>query len=313
MSIERLFEVDPHAVHDRGPTVRMCPSHGLPMRRIAIASSVGGLELERAPCCGGVFFEPGEESALAAAVRAAATTTGPTREELVAKGFVPPPDLRPSVVPRPSITSGLAGLAQGLGAASVTRLDAPPTMDESTRRCPRCHAPFSVSRMGDVEVDVCPACSSIFLDAGEVEQRGVDLRGVFGDGPEAAAVKGPSTLTCPAHGKPMVRVHVRWIGGALEVDRADDCCGGMFFDEGEWEVFERAARVALSEYAERVHRTTGEFAGERAIMKEISAAGAQIEAAVVRGAVDRAIQHVSFWRTVRHLRRWDGHHHYYYD
>lgn len=111
----------------------------------------------------------------------------------------------------------------------------------------------------------------------------------------------------------MVRVHVRWIGGALEVDRADDCCGGMFFDEGEWEVFERAARVALSEYAERVHRTTGEFAGERAIMKEISAAGAQIEAAVVRGAVDRAIQHVSFWRTVRHLRRWDGHHHYYYD
>jgi Zn-finger nucleic acid-binding protein len=310
VSIERLFEVDPNAVHDHGGSVRVCPSHGVPMRRIAIASSVGGLELERAPCCGGVFFEPGEESALAAAVRAAASKTGPTHEELVAKGFVPPPDLRPSVAPRPSITSGLAGLAQGLGVASVTKLDAPPSFDGSTRRCPRCHTTLSATHVQGVEIDVCPACSSLFLDGGELEQRGIDLRGVFGEGPEAATVKGPSTLACPAHGKPMARVHVRWIGGTLEVDRADDCCGGMFFDDGEWDIFERAARVALSDYAERVHRTTGEFAGDRAIMKEISAAGAQIEAAVVRGAVDRAIQHMAFWKTLRHLRRYDDDYYY---
>lgn len=306
MSIERLFEIDPNAVQDRGASVRACPSHGVPMRRLGIASAVGGVELERAACCGGVFFEPGEESALAAAVRAAARKTGPSHDELVAKGFVPPPDLRPSAAPRPSITSGLVGLAQGLGAASVTKLDAAPTIDDAGRQCPRCRAPFSSTRADGVEIDVCPGCNSLFLDGGEVEDRGVDLRGVFGDGPEAASVKGASTLACPVHGKPMARVHVRWVGGALEVDRADDCCGGMFFDEGEWEVFVRAARVALSEYADRVHRHTGEFAGEEAIVKQIAAGGAAMEEAVTRGALDRASQHMAFWGALKHLRRWGG-------
>ena len=98
------------------------------------------------------------------------------------------------------------------------------------------------------------------------------------------------------------------IGGIVEIDRSDACCGGMFFDEGEWEVFVRAARAALSEYADRVHRTSGEFAGEDAIMKQIAEGGAAVEASVTRGAMDRASQHMAFWSALRHLRRYGGYH-----
>ncbi|MCB9612061.1 MAG: zf-TFIIB domain-containing protein [Sandaracinus sp.] len=307
VSLDRLFEVDPGAVKDLGASLRPCPSHGLPMRRLHVGSRVGAVEVERAPCCGGVFFDPGEESALAAAVRAAAAHPRPSYEDLVAKGFAPPPDLRPSAVPQPvGATQGLAGLAQGLAAASSAH--APTTVDESSRRCPRCSAPFQATKMDGAEIDVCPGCNGLFYDAGEIEERGVDLRGVFGDGPEAATVKGPSALACPIHGEKMTRVHVRWIGGIVEIDRSDACCGGMFFDEGEWEIFVRAARASLSEYADRVHRTSGEFAGEDAIMKQIAEGGAAVEASVTRGAMDRASQHMAFWSALRHLRRYGGYH-----
>lgn len=281
------------------------------MRKLVVVSPVGAVEVERAPCCGGVFFEPGEESALAAAVRASTQRQSATYEGLVAKGFAPPPDLRPSMVPQaPGATQGLAGLVQGLSAAAVTKLDAAPVASESERRCPRCRAPFDTSKADGVEIDVCPGCSALFLDGGEVEHRGVDLRGVFGDGPEAASAKGPSTLACPVHGEPMVRIHVAWVGGLIEVERADGCCGGMFFDDGEWDIFVRASRAALSHYADRVHRTSGEFAGEAAIAKKMAEGGAAVEEAVTRGALDRASQHMAFWSALKHLRRYGGYHGY---
>jgi len=48
-------------------------------------------------------------------------------------------------------------------------------------RCPKCGQELSSTKLGGVEVDVCPGCHGMFLDDGEleklVEERG---RGAFG-------------------------------------------------------------------------------------------------------------------------------------
>lgn len=299
--LEKVFAVASHAVHDHGPSLRPCAAHGVPMRRIQIATYEGAVDIERAPCCGGIFLDAGEETALAQAVKAVTAAPAQSYEDLVARGFQPPPDLRPSAAPR--ISQVFPGLVRGLAGAAQVRLTEAPEVSASTRRCPRCHTTYDQSHADDVEIDVCPGCGSLFLDAGEADARGVDVRGIFGTGPEASTVQGPSTLRCPAHDTPMTRVQVKWIGGLFEIERADDCCGGLFFDDGEWEVFVRAARVALSSFAERSFRETGEFAGEDAIRAKLAEAGAQIESAVVSGAVSRASQHLAFWRAVRYVRR----------
>ncbi len=305
VSIERLFEIDPGAVKDLGASLRACPSHGLPMRRLHIASQVGAVDVDRAPCCGGVFFDPGEESALAAAVQAA-VQRHQSYEDLVAKRFTPPPRLQASTAPQQAKgTQEVASLAQGLAAAMTA--PAPTGMvEESSRQCPRCSTPFQATMFGSVEIDVCPQCHGLFYDEGELEERGVDLRGVFSDGPEAASVEGPSALACPIHGEKMTRVHVQWIGGVVEIDRCDGCCGGIFFDEGEWEVFARAARVALTEYADRVYQTSGEFAGKDALRTQLASGGAAAELAVIRGALDRASQHMVYWAVVQRLHRYNS-------
>ncbi|MBX3250645.1 MAG: zf-TFIIB domain-containing protein [Myxococcales bacterium] len=306
--LERVFAVASHAVHDHGPSLRPCARHGVPMRRVQIATPEGAVDIERAPCCGAVFLDVGEETALAQAVKAIGADQGPTYDELVSRGFQPPPDLRPSVAPR--VSQVFPGLVRGLAGAAQVRLTDAPEVTRSARHCPRCHTTYDQSRADDVEIDVCPGCGSLFLDGGEADARGVDLRGIFGDGPEAASVQGPSTLRCPVHDAPMTRVHVKWIGGLFEIERADDCCGGLFFDDGEWDAFVRASRVALSQLAERSFRETGEFAGEDAIRSKIAEAGGQIEAAVVSGAAARASQHLAFWRAVRYLRRRHGEYHW---
>lgn len=37
-------------------------------------------------------------------------------------------------------------------------------------RCPKCGMELTTSTMADVEIDVCPDCRGIFLDAGELDK-----------------------------------------------------------------------------------------------------------------------------------------------
>ena len=79
------------------------------------------------------------------------------------------------------------------------------------------------------EVDSCPKCFGVFLDAEEGKVISVDADMLFGFG---ARPRGPSSRSCPDHGKLMAKFHIATSSGDVEVERAD-CCGGMFLDAGE--------------------------------------------------------------------------------
>lgn len=48
-------------------------------------------------------------------------------------------------------------------------------------RCPKCGQELTTTKLGEVEVDVCPGCRGMFLDDGELEKLGEERgRGAFG-------------------------------------------------------------------------------------------------------------------------------------
>jgi hypothetical protein len=47
-------------------------------------------------------------------------------------------------------------------------------------RCPKCGQELTTTKLGEVEVDVCPGCHGMFLDDGELEKlSGESARGRF--------------------------------------------------------------------------------------------------------------------------------------
>ena len=58
--------------------------------------------------------------------------------------------------------------------------------EEATRaqyymRCPKCGAPLSTQELRGVQVDGCPVCHGLWLDAGEIDQLGErEDRGMIG-------------------------------------------------------------------------------------------------------------------------------------
>ncbi len=67
------------------------------------------------------------------------------------------------------------------------------------RRCPKCHVDFEVVTKLFAEIDVCPGCAGVFLDAGE----GIAIHGASADAgflvkDGRAHLVRPSELVCPS-------------------------------------------------------------------------------------------------------------------
>jgi len=268
-----------------GPSERRCPAHRTPMSAYRVIAPTGALTVERADCCGGVFLDPGEDSPLlAAAQRAArlasmATAADGNEADVIetASGarFAAPPPAK--------------GGAFGAALSSMAQMNAVHTPSQppyrvaagapSDRTCPRCRAPYRVQREDGLEIDICSSCGSMFLDAHEVEAKGVPTALLFGVGPQAAKDLGVSALRCPRCGDPMRVFSVAFIAGPIEVDRAL-CCGGLFLDGGEQAPLLRAARRAENEAADAHYAVHGEYAGDSAMNSAI-AHGGGLDAMVV--------------------------------
>ncbi len=175
------------------------------------------------------------------------------------------------------------------GAAALPPASTPqPMKGAAERRCPRCRTNYGRFTEGGIEIDRCGECASIFLDPGEVEQRGVDVAAVFGVGPEAAIEIGPSALSCPAHGEPMVTMQVQGFAGPIEIERTA-CCGGLYFDGGEYDLFARAARRATTLWADREFADKGQVADPTRLARAVGEGAHAASIQAMRDAADRVV------------------------
>jgi Zn-finger nucleic acid-binding protein len=99
--------------------------------------------------------------------------------------------------------------------------------------CVKCTSVLDKSRVGEIEVDVCPSCGGLWLDKGEIERIGTasnpdvdSLRKELTGGAQAGL---SDTLTaCPSCPGKLREVRL----GRVMVDVCVSC-GGMFLDRGE--------------------------------------------------------------------------------
>lgn len=105
--------------------------------------------------------------------------------------------------------------------------------------CPRCHAALFLLIYGGVEVDRCPICGGVWLDAGELEDLTAGVEGA----PVALRLKealggegAPSGGLCPRCDTKLIEFGVK-LGEAdrAEALRLDRCPSGhgLWFDAGE--------------------------------------------------------------------------------
>jgi Zn-finger nucleic acid-binding protein len=99
--------------------------------------------------------------------------------------------------------------------------------------CVKCTSVLDRSKIGEIELDLCPACGGVWLDHGEIErlQRGpqtsVDhLRKALTGG--APAGLSDTTTSCPACPGTLTEVKL----GPVHVDYCTKC-HGVFLDKGE--------------------------------------------------------------------------------
>ncbi len=304
-----LFGGGPGSGSALGPSMRKCPVHGGAMTSYRVIAPSGALTVERAECCGGIYLDPGESTPLLAAAQRAGRLAAMAAEEAApAKRVVTTASGATFAAPPPpggeAFGASLRRLAQSpppRGRPSTPyRLNA---AAPSERRCPRCHANYRADRQDGMEIDVCPQCGSMFLDAPEVDAKGVPTAVLFGVGPGAARSRGVSSLRCPRCGEVMEVFDVDFIAGPIEVDRAN-CCGGLFLDGGEHEPFLRAARAAENAAADAHFAAHGEYVGEAAINTTLVETGAldAMVAAEMRARVDAMML-----RMVREAKRHSRH------
>ena len=99
------------------------------------------------------------------------------------------------------------------------------------RRCPACGQKMRVVRLGNVGVDVCPACMGMWFDLHELSRAaGLEFR----DGIGGAALAGAhrSKLRCPVCAVPLYEREMGRGSGIL-VDQCPNCAG-VFTDKGEF-------------------------------------------------------------------------------
>jgi Zn-finger nucleic acid-binding protein len=301
-----------------GASTRACAVHGTEMETWRLGEGLHAMEVDRAPCCGGVFLDAGEGKRFADAAERAATMaasaglTARGDDSAAADGgdgtittesgavFAVPPTGASARTPSAaeSVRRGaFTTVARTVVASSTTAARrAEPraydirATDQTERGCPRCAAPMRADRRDGLELDLCPSCGATFLDITDYDARDIDTGALFGMGPEAAVERGPSSLSCPRCAEPMTIVDVPTIAGPLEVERAR-CCGGLFLDGGEQEPFVCAARRAANIAGDRAFATFGEVVGDAAIVKHIAQSGVVTEIMLntIRDRVDSMI------------------------
>ena len=102
----------------------------------------------------------------------------------------------------------------------------------TARRCAACPAEMMEVDDGQVALDVCTDCGSLFLDAGELQRRGGILPATL------VAISAETPRACPGCQTTMTR-----FGGAQGLVQIDLCeaCHGLFLDAGELELLLDAA------------------------------------------------------------------------
>jgi Zn-finger nucleic acid-binding protein len=100
--------------------------------------------------------------------------------------------------------------------------------------CVKCESVLDKSKVGDIEVDLCPSCGGLWLDHGEIERLG---RGMPSDlerlraaltGSPTPAAPSETTTSCPACPGGLKEV----VLGPVHVDYCVKC-HGVFLDKGE--------------------------------------------------------------------------------
>lgn len=123
------------------------------------------------------------------------------------------------------------------------------------RRCPKCKVEFQIVRKTFAEIDVCPQCGGVFLDAGE----GVAIHGAEADASflvkdGRAHLVRASELACPSSAHPATAMNVFAIGFGEQSIEFEHCgaCHGVFLDHGEG-----AAMEAMERTEQEVTTATG--------------------------------------------------------
>ncbi len=89
-------------------------------------------------------------------------------------------------------------------------------------------------------LEVCPECQGTFVDLSDALKWGLDITALFDVGPEQARACGVSQLRCWTCDSDMQVFYLETLFGDVEVDWAG-CCGAVFLDGGEQNIFEKAA------------------------------------------------------------------------
>jgi Zn-finger nucleic acid-binding protein len=99
--------------------------------------------------------------------------------------------------------------------------------------CVKCTSVLDRSKIGDVEVDLCPACGGLWLDHGEIERLGKLPSGPVDTLKKALTGGAPAGLSdtatsCPACPGALKEVKL----GPVHIDYCGKC-KGVFLDKGE--------------------------------------------------------------------------------
>ena len=120
--------------------------------------------------------------------------------------------------------------------------------------CPRCKCPLEIHRFRENELDICPKCSGLWIDAGEFKRLASE-RDVYSDEtiPNEYVRKGlpqeKEYLPCVRCGSLMIRRNFKKISGVL-IDLCRD--HGIWLDAGELEQIRCfIANGGLEEYQDR--------------------------------------------------------------
>ncbi len=129
------------------------------------------------------------------------------------------------------------------------------------RACVKCTSILDKSMVGEVEVDLCPSCGGLWLDAGELEKLGT---GADGDvqklrtalvGSESPDPPSDTIVPCPACDGKLREMKL----GPVTIEFCG-ACNGIFLDKGELDqAIAAVGSMSVKDVLIAAGRMTGEF------------------------------------------------------